>query len=108
MRNGHRGPQERVSSYLTRQAAHRTAEKADGGFCFSEEGMMSPIFSDTAAGKINWALVEMVVETDSHFLICFARREVKLTKAEWKEVESEMGSGFRENLMNFVMGMPNR
>jgi hypothetical protein len=68
--------------------------------------MTSPIFSDTPAGKINWALVEMVYEKDDHFYICFSRREVKLTKAQWKEVESLLGQAFQERLMDFAMGMP--
>jgi hypothetical protein len=67
---------------------------------------MSPIFSDTAAGKINWALVEMIYEKDEHVYVCFPRREVKLTKAQWKAVERELGQAFQERLMDFVMGMP--
>ena len=68
--------------------------------------MTSPIFSDTAAGKINWALVEMVYEKDDHFYICFARREVKLTRAQWQNVERELGRAFQDRLMDFAMGMP--
>jgi hypothetical protein len=69
---------------------------------------MSPIFSDTPVGKINWDLVEMVVERDDHVLVCFSRREVKLTRAQWKAVERELGQAFNERLMDFVMGVPNR
>jgi hypothetical protein len=68
--------------------------------------MMGPVFSDTAAGKVNWALVEMVYEKDDHFYICFSRREVKLTRAQWREVESEMGEAFKGRLIDFLMGMP--
>jgi hypothetical protein len=68
--------------------------------------MTSPIFSDTAAGKINWSLVELIYEKDDHFYVCFSRREVKLTKPQWKSVENELGQAFQERLMDFMMGMP--
>jgi hypothetical protein len=67
---------------------------------------MGPLFSQTSAGRINWSLVEMVYEKDDHFYVCFSRREVKLTKAQWREVELEIGDGFADALMNFRMGLP--
>ena len=68
--------------------------------------MTSPIFSDTAAGKINWALVEFVYEKDEHVYICFSRREVKLTKVQWGVVVNELDEAFRQNKMDFVLGIP--
>jgi hypothetical protein len=68
--------------------------------------MTSPIFSDTAAGKINWALVEIIYEKDDHVYVCFSRREVKLTRAQWREVERELGQAFQDRLADFAMGMP--
>jgi hypothetical protein len=71
-----------------------------------EEEKYMPLFSQTSAGLINWDQVEMVFEKDDHFYICFSRREIKLTRAQWKkEVEIELGDAFREHLMHFQMGI---